>query len=293
MAVPASRRLHRAAQQSQLRVERVSVGGEPALMARAADRRRLHTKRRQCRLQNRVRGVAVRAYRSLHISARHGLAMRAAKILVLHPAMTCSARVRNVQRIHHRSRVILGKNRVRASMTAQTCARTRSRMNAAFQPLCLVRMAGRATGPAPDGPDAESPSRNCGSRCSSARNERLRGRCLHPPEHFFPPRSAASCPRGRPGSPHCSPHTARPATTAAAKLKFPPPASSSRRRESRNAMFRASAFDRAAVSQPLRKMSRVQASGWRCLCRTHQGRVQPDCCGETSPVRRKKYSLGL
>ena len=73
MAVPATRRLHVAAQRTQLRVEGVAVGGELVLVAVAADRRGLHAEGRFRGLQNGVRGVAVAADRRFQIALGNGL----------------------------------------------------------------------------------------------------------------------------------------------------------------------------------------------------------------------------
>ena len=73
VAVPAARRLHVAAQRSQLRVEGVAVSGELVLVAVAADGRGLHAEGRFSGLQDGVRGMAVAADRRAQVALRDPL----------------------------------------------------------------------------------------------------------------------------------------------------------------------------------------------------------------------------
>src|SRR5947207_10683580 len=77
VAVPAPRRFYIAAQCAQLRMEGIAIGAELVFVAGAADGRRLHAKSSRGGLLDRMRGVAVRADRSILLSGRDGLAMHA------------------------------------------------------------------------------------------------------------------------------------------------------------------------------------------------------------------------
>ena len=114
VAIPAPRRLHVTAQRAQLRVERIPVGRKLVRMARPANRRRLHAERRFSRLQNRVRRVAVRAYRRLHIAAGHGLAVRPMRVVVVDLRVAAPARLRNVRLVRRALRICVAQDVVRS-----------------------------------------------------------------------------------------------------------------------------------------------------------------------------------
>ena len=81
VAVPAPRRLDVAAQHTKLRVKGIPVRRQLILVARSANRRRLHAKRRFSRLQDPMRGVAVGADRRLHVAGLHRLTVNPVEVL--------------------------------------------------------------------------------------------------------------------------------------------------------------------------------------------------------------------
>src|SRR5665213_246736 len=117
VAIPAPCRLNIAAQQSQLRVERVVISGELVSVARSADRRRLHAECRFSRLQNFVRRVAISADRRFQIALGYSLAMRSAHVVVVDFGVALPAGIRNVRLKRRALWIFVAENVVRA-MTA-------------------------------------------------------------------------------------------------------------------------------------------------------------------------------
>src|SRR5208337_4758845 len=105
MAVPATRRLHVAAQRTQLRVEGVAVGGEFIFVAIPADRRGLHAEGRFRGLQNCVRGMAVAADRRLEIAFGNGLTVDTGLVVVIDLGVAVAAGLWNIRFISRALRI--------------------------------------------------------------------------------------------------------------------------------------------------------------------------------------------
>jgi len=113
VTIPATRRLHIAAQRSQLRVEGVLIGGKLVLVAGAADWRGLHTERGFRRLQNGVSRVAIRTDRSLHVASGDGLAVHSALVFRVNAGVAASACFWNIGLEGGAERVFMAKDVVR------------------------------------------------------------------------------------------------------------------------------------------------------------------------------------
>ena len=98
-------------------MERIAIRREFLLMARAANRRRLHAERRLGRMQNSVRRVAICADRSLAIARSHHLAVNAIEILVPHASMACTAGVRNIRSKRCTLWILVAQNAMRTVAT--------------------------------------------------------------------------------------------------------------------------------------------------------------------------------
>ena len=106
VAVPTTRRLNIPAQRAQLRMECIAISRQLVLVAGSADGRRLHAEGGFSRLQNRVRRVAVRAHRCVHVATGHRLAVNAAHIVVFDLRVAVATGLRDVRLVGRACRVL-------------------------------------------------------------------------------------------------------------------------------------------------------------------------------------------
>ena len=114
VAIPAARRFHVSAEQTELRVEGIAVSGEFVAMAGAADGRGLHAEIRRGGFDDRVRSVAVGADRRAGVAGGDGLAMHAFLILLVDADVAAAAGAGNIGPVGGALRIGVAEDFVRA-----------------------------------------------------------------------------------------------------------------------------------------------------------------------------------